>query len=182
MHTVAGRVYLRLGKAAEAEHHWLRAAELAPKDTTSRAFLITLYRKSGRPEAALEICSYLAEVFPDNTACLVNLGRVHAQLDHFDDAERAFLRAQQDRAATVSRIPGGGEFYADSPDRRSQAKTLAEKAVALEPAAGNYVVLAEVCDRSGDVAGATTAMRRAIELEPNNARFRRILDEIQRGE
>ena len=182
VHTVAGRIYLRLGKATKAERHWLRAAELAPKDTTSRAFLITLYQKSGRSEAALEICSHLVEVFPDNTACLVNLGRVHAQLDHFDDAERAFLRVQQIAPQQSLGYRALAQLYANSPDHRSQAKTLAEKAVALEPAAANYVVLAEVCDRSGDVAGATTAMRRAVELEPNNATFRRILDEIQRGE
>jgi hypothetical protein len=60
-----------------------------------------------------------------------------------------------------------------------EARLLAEKAVALEPIAPNYFVLSWACDKNKDTANALSAMKRAIELDPDNPKYKRMYELIR---
>ena len=63
-HTEVGLVYSQRGRLAEAEKHWLRAAQLDPKDTASRHELATLYQRALRLDKALAICREMVKDIP----------------------------------------------------------------------------------------------------------------------
>jgi hypothetical protein len=49
----------------------------------------------------------------------------------------------------------------------------------LEPTGQNCVLLAALCQRSGDLPGALEAIARARSLEPNNPSYRAIESQMQ---
>ena len=65
-------------------------------------------------------------------------------------------------------------------NRLPEARKLAEKAVEIQKSAANHFVLAWACDKNGDTAGALSAIKRAVELDPTNPRYRRVYELIQK--
>jgi len=49
-----------------------------------------------------------------------------------------------------------------------KAKAVAQELAALEPKAENYFLLGNLCQQTGDRAGALAAMERASQLVPGN--------------
>jgi Flp pilus assembly protein TadD len=66
-------------------------------------------------------------------------------------------------------------------DRLSEARTAAQRAVDLEPTASNYSVLGAVCARTGDSDAALAAIETAMNMEPNNAKYTQLYEQIQRN-
>ncbi len=60
-----------------------------------------------------------------------------------------------------------------------QARQLAEKAVELEQVAANYFVLSLACYKNGDTANASSAIKRAVDLEPGNPEYLHLYELIQ---
>jgi Flp pilus assembly protein TadD len=96
-----------------------------------------------------------------------------------DDAEQAFrkLIALGPRDSVGYRELA--RLYLKTRKDLREARQLAEKAVALEPVAANYFVLAWACDENGDTASARPAIKRAVELEPNDQQYQRLFRVIQ---
>ena len=67
---------------------------------------------------------------------------------------------------------GLAESYLRTGKDLPKARTLAAKAVQLEPTAWNYFILAAICEKLDDRDGAASALKTAIALEPNNPRYR----------
>jgi tetratricopeptide (TPR) repeat protein len=175
----AGNVYSRHGDLGKAEERWLRAAALDPEEVAPRHQLVLIYLQQNRVADALQLLRQLREIDPENATHCLNLGFVHAQLGHFDEAESAFQSAcrldPQAPAAYVALV----RLYLQSGSHLSEAKEFAETAVRLYPSAANYFVLGTVCDRTGDADGALSALEKAVKLAPDNAEFRRAYERIQ---
>jgi cytochrome c-type biogenesis protein CcmH/NrfG len=73
-----------------------------------------------------------------------------------------------------------GQLYVQTDRRLSEAKTLARKAVELEPVAVNYFLLSTACDKNHDYGGALTAIQRAMDLDPGNLRYREAFERIHK--
>lgn len=178
-HLEAAAVYQRHGAGTAAERHWLRAAELDPHDRRSRESLSAFYQASSRDREALEVYRQLRSIDPKNPWYCVNLGIAHARLQEFDAAEQAFLEAEQLAPQQAAAYRARAQLYLRVNKNLPRAQTLARKAVELEPSGQNYFVLAAACDKNGDRRGGLAAMRRAVELEPDNADYRRVYRLLQ---
>jgi cytochrome c-type biogenesis protein CcmH/NrfG len=57
---------------------------------------------------------------------------------------------------------------------------LAEKAVRLEQRAENYFVLGWACDLNGEAVYSLAAMEKAIQLAPNNVRYKQAYEQAKK--
>lgn len=179
-YTDAARIYHKHDFLWKAEKHWQRAAELDPNATECRLELAWLYQKNNRGPEALKIYQQLREIEPDSAIHCLNMGVLYARSRQFGAAEKAFKKTQELAPRRSWGYCGLAQLYLRMNRRLPEAKTFAQKAVELESIAPNYFVLSEACDKSGDPRGALAAIERAVELDPDNARYRRIYELIRR--
>jgi len=173
--TYAARVYLAHANVAQAERLCRRAAILDPENTECRVLLASLYQQTGRGEKALEMCRRLTQIDPRNWSYHLNLGIMCSNLGRFDEAEKAFREV-------IRLAPQSGEgrvalarLYLRSGRKLAEATQLAQEAVALEPNAVSYSLLGQARAATGDRSGAVSAIEKAIELDPDNPRYRKLL-------
>ncbi|UCG59539.1 MAG: tetratricopeptide repeat protein, partial [Phycisphaerales bacterium] len=174
----AGQLYVDAGKLDKAEQLLRRAAGLDPENVVCFREIASLYQKSNQPSKALAMLERASEIEPENPMWYANIAMLSAQLQRFDDAEEAFRKV-------IAMAPGDSNayrhlahLYLRTDTKLAQAKQLAEKAIALEATAANYFVLSLACNKNGDTAGALSAIKRALELEPNNPQCRRLYELI----
>ncbi len=179
-HTDAGRFYRSHGRLPQATELWQRAAALDPDNVACRVALVSLYRSQKRTTEALRLCEQLRALEPDSAMHCVSLAVLQVEQGRFEAAEREFRRAAE-LAPDRSWGQGGlAQLYLHMNQRLGEAKTYAAKAVQLDPVAPNYAVLSEACDKTGDLPGALAAMKQAVQLDPENARYRRIYGLLQK--
>jgi len=171
--TDIGRVYQAQGYTNRAEQLLQRAATVDPNNLVCRFELTALYQQTRRLSDALGICEQITDIEPENGANYLTIGNVNSRLNRFDAAEKAYKKVIEIAPKRSEGYRGLAELYLKFNRNLQQTKTLASKAVELEPAAPNYFVLAAACDKNGDRAGSLRAAEQAIKLDPNNARYRR---------
>lgn len=164
---------------AKAEQLLKRAATLDPTNTACLMTLASLHRVNKQIAEALQIYKRISEIEPKNPTSYLNIGVFSAQLKRFADAEEAFHKAIRLAPESSSAYRELAQLYLKMSTKFLEAKLLAEKAVALEPIAANYFVLSWACDKNEDTANALSAMKRAIELDPGNPRYKRMYELIQ---
>jgi tetratricopeptide (TPR) repeat protein len=179
LYAKAGVLYRQSGDLAKAERLWLRAAALEPKDTQYREYLAWLYQATHRESKALAMYRQLSELDPQNAVYCVNVGIGNARLDRFEAAEEAFVKAQQLAPQQSLAYRALAQLYLRNNRKLAEAKVLAEKAVELESVAANYFVLSEAHDKAGDRQGAVAALRRAMQLDPDNPTYRQVYERLQ---
>lgn len=97
MHYNLARVHQEAGRAAEAERHYLAAAELSPGDFLPWLNLGTLAARRGDLPTALERFRHAAELAPGSDDVQANLGAAHLALG---DPDRA--REHLDRSLDIN--------------------------------------------------------------------------------
>lgn len=172
--TMVGKTYLLHGQADEAERRLLRAAELSPEDIPCRAVLADLYAARGHLEEALATVEKLQKLEPRNPAHLRSLGILQGRLGRWEAAEKTFEKLCTLAPEQAVGYAGLAESYLRANKELARARTLASKAVALDPSGWNYFILGALCERMGDADGARSALNKAIALEPNNPRYRQL--------
>ena len=177
--STAGQLFLARKRPAQAEKLWRRAAAFDPAQLECRQGLAWLCRNSGRVPEAIRFLQQLSEIDHSSVVCLVEIGRLEAELKQFDAAEAA-LRAACQRAPTEAAAHAAlAQLYLATNRNLSDARRLAEKAVELEPAPIHYVVLAAACEKQDDLEAATAAMKRATELDRGNPGYRKAYEWLQ---
>jgi tetratricopeptide (TPR) repeat protein len=164
-------LYSAQGNAERAEELLRRAIELDPRNTAFIERMVVLYQARNRLPDALALCHRIAEIDPNNATCQLNIGILSGQLRRFDDARRAFTRAIELSPEHHGGYQELARLYLRAQVNLPQARELAEKAVALEPSANNHFLLGLACLANKDTAGALPALKRAAELEPQNAKY-----------
>ncbi len=178
--TDVGQVYRNHGYLWQAEKHWKKAAKLDPANAGCREELAVFYQKQERyQQKALEILSELIELHPERAVYYLNMGAIHARLEHFDDAEKAFRKvcelSPEKSAGYVSLV----QLYLRDGRKLADVATLAEKAVQLEPTAANYFLLCSVYQKNNEPAKARSAIQRALELDPDNPTYGKMQKLVQ---
>ena len=178
-HDHVGRIYLERENVRKAVYSWQRAADVDPKDIFSREQLFNKNAHQGRSLEALELCQQLRKIDPGNAAYHLNAGFFLTRSRQFGAAEDALKKAIE----VAPDQPQGYRFYVDllllQKDRLDDAVSTARTLVAMQPTAANYLVLYLACDKAGDSAGASEAIQRAEELDPNNPQVRKILASLR---
>jgi Flp pilus assembly protein TadD len=174
-----GTVYAAHGNLPEAEQLWRKAAILDPGNTACRTNLATLYQRNRRQREAVEICEQLRALEPDNPVRYLNLGILRARLRQFDAAEQALRKACELAPRRSDGYRLLAQIRLDRNEGGAETMELARQAVRLEPIAPNYFVLGAACAKNGDLAGARSALQRAMALDPGNPKYRRTYELFQ---
>lgn len=178
-HTAAGRIYYARGRSDRARRLWARAAELDPKNTQCRLELARLHQKSNRLAESLLMFEQLAKIEPGNVKHHASVGVLNARLKRPDAAEKAFKRVIQLVPQNAAGYEGLARLYMSTNTKLADAKAMAEMAAKLSPSAWSHFILCEACKRTADLAGARAAIKKAVELEPRNADYRRLYEQLR---
>ena len=176
----AAQIYRMNGNLPTAEELLNQAARLDPENVACLLELASLYRKNGQQTKVLEVYAKIKEMEIENLIYLLEFGGLSVDLQQFEDAERAFRKAIELAPQSPSGYQKLALLYLTMKKESAQAKGLAEKAVALEETAVNYSLLSRACVMNGDGAGALEAIKKALELEPDNREYQRYYDLIRR--
>jgi len=178
-HTDIGRVYNEHGYPDKAEQLWQEAARLDPNNIECRFHLSALYLQNLKLSEALGLYEQITRIDPENGVSYLFIGNISARMNRFDDAEKAYRKVIEAAPKRSDGYRALARLYLQLNRNLSEAKTLASKAVELEPTAMHYYILAAVCDKNEDLAGALAAIGQAIEMEPDNMQYRRTQQLIQ---
>jgi cytochrome c-type biogenesis protein CcmH/NrfG len=169
-------VYQAHGEPREAERHWLTGAAHDPADETCRLALVRLYREEDRPEELLRVLEELRRIDPGDPEYPLAVGQTYVRLRQFEPAEAAFRAACRLAPKDSRGYAVLAQLYVQADRKRPDALELARTAVALEPAAQNFAVLSAAFERNGDLPGAVAAAERAVQLDPGNPQYRRMVE------
>jgi len=179
VYTNASKIYLLQEDARAAEEHLLKAAEVDPDYVECSQVLIWLYDRQGRRDEALAALARLRETAPGDLNTQMTLGSLSTQLGQFDAAEEAYQRAIELTPLQAGGYAALANLYLRAGHKLPEAKTLALKAVGLEPVARYYSVLSLACHRNGDFIGARSAIDQAVVLDPDNPDYQHAQEQIQ---
>jgi tetratricopeptide (TPR) repeat protein len=178
----AHELYLRAGNGAKVEALLAQAVELDPNNVSYLEKLVALYQAARRTPEALALCRRIERIDPNNTACLLNIGKLSALMGRPAEADKALQKV----IALLPRHYAGyqelARLYLRSHTNLPRARELAEQAVALGHRADSYYVLGWSCDVNGDPAGALAALQKALELEPGNQQYAQLYERIRQRE
>lgn len=174
-----GRMYRENGKLTKAEELLKQAAGLDPENIVCYLELATLYQVSKQPSKALQMYKKVRDIQPDSAVSYLVIGILSAHLKQYNDSEAAFRKL-------ITLVPQKSDGYRElarlylkTRQNLLLARQLAEKAVALEATSTNYFVLSWACYTNGDFVSALPAIKRAIELDPDNQQYQLLYKQIQ---
>ena len=171
--TSAGQLFFVRKRQAEAEKLWRRAAAFDPLQVECRQALAWLCRESDRVPEAIGFLQDLGKIAPKNIEYLLEAGRLQTELKQFDAAEATFNTVRERVPQEAAGHAALARLYLAANRKLMDARGLAEKAAELERTPANYVVLAAICEKLNDLAAATEAMKRAMELDRNNPGYQK---------
>jgi cytochrome c-type biogenesis protein CcmH/NrfG len=94
-------------------------------------------------------------------------------LKRYVDAERAYQRVIQLEPDRADGYRALAQCYLVGHNDAIGAVSRARQAVERDPSAPVYALLGEACARAGDVSAARNAWQQALEMDPENAVYKR---------
>jgi tetratricopeptide (TPR) repeat protein len=175
----AAQLYRAHQESSKAAELYFRAALLDADSLTYRAALHAHYAKENQLTEAVGTFQKLVTAQPTNALNYIFLGRAQSRLEQDDVAEQAYKKAQELAPNWAEGYRALAELYVRGNRKPSQARTLAEQAVKLEPSAGNYYLFAVACIQNDDRPGAIAAMKEAVSLNPGEKRYQEYLEKLK---
>ena len=166
-HCELGRIYRRQGRASEAEAALRKALELDPRNGSARIELGSLYEDQGKfMEAAAEFERAIA-IDPNHGGTHCQLGRICRKQGRRPEAEAALRKALELDPRSVSARTELGALYEDQ-GKSLEAAAEFEKVVAVEPNGWVHCQLGRIYRGQGRLSESEVALRKALELDPQN--------------
>jgi tetratricopeptide (TPR) repeat protein len=128
---------------------------------------------------ALQIDQQLCHLEPTRAIHFFSAGNMLTVLKRYELAEQAFQKVIDLEPKRADGYRALAQLYLVTKKNDQLALSLANQAVSLSPAAPVHVLVSLARERNGDRAGALQAVRKAIELEPRNAEYRRRYEKLQ---
>jgi tetratricopeptide (TPR) repeat protein len=158
-----------------------RVVILDPNNLGSRKRLAACYQALDKLPEALSECEQIARLAPDDPICQMLIGSLSLRMGRYTRAESAY----QKMIALAPKLSTGyhelAKIYLKTRKNLSQAQTLAQQAVHLDPTAGNYYVLGLAHHENGDKSSSLKALKRALQLDPGNQTYQRTYDQLTLG-
>ena len=180
-HRKIGRILLNQKRYAAAREAYQALLALKPDDAAASHNLGLCYAYQGQTNAALDalekavtLCSELPAQPPFLVETYHLIGELQAAQGNLDAAEAAYLASGLPKAYHAL-----AQLYGQHRVKLDAAIGYAQKAIALKPNVARYYnTLALIAFRKGDEHQAETAIRKAVELEPENRNYREGLKQI----
>lgn len=174
-----GLVYAQHGRDDKAEAYWRKSLRVNGQEVETRELLVDLYMAQGREADAYQVGKELAEMLPESGELWGSLGVLAVKLQRFDDADELLRHAIRLTPAKASYYAVLAQVQMPADRNPKESVQLASQAVQLQPTAGHYYILGTAHWNNGENEAATKALRKAIELEPNNPEFQQALAYLQ---
>ena len=175
----AGMIYFSYGNDMKAAAHFRVAGQLDPTHVESRFNLANVRAKKGEMKDAIRLYEEVTRLRPQDTRAHLALGGLYSRTGRPSDAEESLRKV----IALVPDHPIGYRELANlllrTRTKPKEAEALARKAVAMEPGAWNYDLLAWACYLNGNYLDAEDAASKAVELEPSNRAYREHYETIR---
>ena len=176
-----GIILLNQKRYAEAAEAYQSILTLKPDDAEAYHNLGLCYAYQGQTEDALDalkqavtLCLDLSSQPPFLVETYHLIGELRAAQGNVDAAASAYLASGLPKAYHAL-----AQLYGKRGVKLDTAIGYAQKAIALAPnVASYYNTLALIAFRTGDSRQAETAIRKAVELEPENRNYREGLKQI----
>jgi tetratricopeptide (TPR) repeat protein len=171
----AGRIWASVSRPEKAEALWRRGAEIDARAVDCRLSLAALYERAGKLAAAIARHEEVRKLDARNVLCRLALGQLYVRVkgpQGFADAETALKEALTAAPDEANAMRDLARLYLRARVNLPEARTLAERAAALEPSAANLSVLSRACHMNGDRPQALALLKRAVDLEPANEEYR----------
>jgi len=175
----AAQVYVAHGDVQTGEAFLLRAKQLSPEGAECRIDLAWLYEQQGRTDEALKTLAEVSERASGNLSAQMSIASAYSRLKRFDEAEDAYRKAIELTPLQATGYAALANFCLQAGRKLPEARSLAQKAVELEPTAQYYFLLSLICQRNGDLADASSALDQAIALDPDNKGYQRLRQEFR---
>ncbi len=171
--------YMSTGQFIEAEKLLQRAIAADAEQAEYVGMLAELYDEQGKPDLALEQYQKALALDPGNSMLRISLAEHYYSTGRMDDAYRelgeAFSDPEVDIDAKMQVLIGffemtenEGEKPEDRPDLLRRSYALIETLEKAHPESGKpHTIHGDFLLRDGDVQGARTEFRKALELEPD---------------
>lgn len=182
VHIELGDLYLEGGRAADAVTQFEQASKANPGSAQARYGLGVALAGAGRPAEAATALEAAARLAPDDPA-------PHQALARLDAGQKRYEPALQSIDAAIALAPQSSQLQMDRGDILAMKGDLrgAEQAyrAAIERDASNATALNNVAwllaERKSSLDEALSFARRAVELQPKNARFADTLGTVYRA-
>jgi Flp pilus assembly protein TadD/glutathione synthase/RimK-type ligase-like ATP-grasp enzyme len=156
-----------LGRFDEAEKCYRRVLKINPNDSVSCDKLGSLYCGLGRFTEAEAVFRSALEIDPKFIQAHINLGFAVDTLARWDEAEACFRRALELDPSFVETYKRLGDMLARTPERRPEAISIYEQAIALNPVDANlYLSLGNILMLEKRLTESQAMFRRSQQLQP----------------
>jgi tetratricopeptide (TPR) repeat protein len=174
----AAQIYRLHGEAGKSTELFFKAAALDADAPVYRASLEALYVQRNALAEGVRAFERLTTEQPGNGLNYYFLGRLHERRQQFDPTEKAYRRVQQLAPDWATGYRVLAELYLEANRKVPEAEALARRAAELEPSGPHYYLLAVARSKNNDRAGALAAIKQAVALNPNETRYRSLLEQL----
>jgi len=159
--TYVGKAYRAHGDLTAATRCLEKAASLSADAVECRELLSELAQERQRPQEALRWVGELKRLQPENRLHYRNEGILYARMGNEAEAERVFRDICRLEPARAFGYAALADLFLRQERNLTEARSLAERAVELEPVAPHWALLASIARKSGDEQTARKALEQA---------------------
>lgn len=157
------------------------ALEMRRRTAQSYVHAAEIYLAHRRLPEGVEFLEKATALEPKNVEYLFALASVYQDVNRLADSARVLGQAAAADPNNPMACRELARVHLRTGGRASEARRLAERAVSLEASAVNYFVLAWACHANKDTQAALAAIQKAIALDPDDIRYKRVYDQIKKG-
>jgi len=169
------------GRFEDARAAYGTALERDPTLEPAHAGLIRTLQRLGDPEGAARALEKWVQTNPHSSTAWAQWGLYHVTLGRREEALAYLEKAVALDADNLDAANDLAWLYADANTHLDRALELATRVTTQQPSANAFDTLAFVHRRRGEREAALRAMRRAVEMEPDNATYRARLAEMEKN-
>jgi tetratricopeptide (TPR) repeat protein len=186
---------IREGLSFAWERQWEKALEAyakalaeAPEDPDIHRHMGLAYFELGRLEHALEAYTQASHLAPDDPVPLSRIAEIHEQLGQRHAAADALFsmagvhQRQRNWTEAIQAYQRAIQFYADHLPAHMALAELYARLNQPQQAVNEYLNLARIFQRQGQVEKALDQCRRAVDIDPRHPEARALAQALQRGE
>jgi tetratricopeptide (TPR) repeat protein len=170
------------GKTAEAHPHFVRAAEINPRDPMSQLNLGAWQQETGNNAAAIEYYRRTTELTSDRglvASAYTNMGAAYRHLGEMQKAREAYMDALRTNPNQATGWVGLAVLDEAEGKLDGAIQDLAQ-AIGIQPTADAYVRLGHLFERTRHLREARDAYQQALQLDPHAEDAHQALEELQK--